>query len=245
MKPYLVTCALLALCACSPKPAAPAKTDTDAAASAANAPAPAASAIDAGLTVPASTAPAGLYKIDPAHTNLSFRVSHLGYSHYTADFDRVEGALQFDPANPSAMSLQVSIDPKSLDLNTPPAGFLDEMLGKGFFDAAAFPSMTFKSTKVAVTGPKTADVTGDLTLHGVTKPVTLAVTFNGGYAANAFDGARIGFSAKGSLKRSDFGIGAGLPAPGTNFGVGDTVEITIETELGNGTKVAAAPAPAG
>lgn len=235
MKRYLMTCAVLALAACSPKPAETAKTPTDMPV------APAASGIDAGLTVPASTAPAGVYKIDPAHTNLSFRVSHLGYSHYTAGFDKVDGTLQFDPAKPSAMSLDVTIDPRSLDLNTPPAGFLEELLGKTFFDAAAFPSMTFKSTKVEVTGPKTADVTGDLTLHGVTKAVTLATTFNGGYAANAFDGARIGFSAKGSLKRSDFGMGSGLPAPGTNFGVGDTVEITIETELGNGTAVKAAP----
>lgn len=235
MKRYLMTCAVLALAACSPKPAEIAKPPSDVAA------APAASGIDAGLTVPPSTAPAGAYKIDPSHTNLSFRVSHLGYSHYTAGFDRVEGMMQFDPAKPSAMSLEVTIDPRSLDLNAPPAGFLNEMLGKAFFDAAAFPSMNFKSTKIVVTGPKTADVTGDLTLHGVTKPVTLATTFNGGYAANAFDGARIGFSAKGSLKRSDFGMGSGLPAPGANFGVGDTVEFTIETELGNGTAVKAAP----
>jgi polyisoprenoid-binding protein YceI len=69
------------------------------------------------------------------------------------------------------------------------------------------------------------------------------VTFNGGYAANAFDGARIGFSGKGTLKRSDFGMGSGLPAPGTNFGVGDPVEFAIETEFANGAPVKS-PAPA-
>jgi len=237
MRRYLVTCAVLALAACAPKPADTAKT----AAAPATAPAPAASAD--GMTVPPNTAAAGTYKLDKAHTSLSFKVSHLGFSHYTAGFDDVNGTLQFDPANPAAMTVEATIDPKSLHLNTPPAGFHDELMSKAWFDAAAFPAMTFKSTKVEVTGPKTADVTGDLTLHGVTRPVTLAVTFNGGYAPNAFDGARIGFSGKGVLKRSDYGMGFGIPAPGTNFGVSDNVDVAIETEFANGGPVkAAAPA---
>ena len=70
--------------------------------------------------------------------------------------------------------------------------------------------------------------------RGVTKPVVLAVTFNGGWAANAYDGARIGFSAKGALKRTDFGIGSGVPAPGTNMGVGDRIEVAIESEFSSG-----------
>jgi polyisoprenoid-binding protein YceI len=238
MKRYLVACAVLMLAACAPKPAEQAKTAPVAAA-----PAPAAG-VDAGLTVPPNTAPAGTYALDKTHTNVGFRVSHLGFSHYTANFDDVSGKLTFDPAKPEAMTVEATIDPKSLDLNAPPAGFHDALLSKTWFDAAAFPAITFKSTKVVVTGPKTADVTGDLTLHGVTKPVTLAATFNGGYAANAFDGARIGFSGKGTLKRSDFGMGYGLPAPGTNFGVGDNVEFTIETEFGNGAPVKAATPPA-
>ncbi len=237
MNRLLATCAVLALAACTPKPPEPAKT-------VAAAPEPAVSALDAGITVPPNTAPAGSYKIDGSHTNLSFRVSHLGFSHYTADFDKVDGKLQFDPANPAAMTVEATIDPKSLDINTPPAGFHDQLMGKTWFDAQAFPTISFKSTKVVLTGPKTADVTGDLTLHGVTKPVTLAATFNGGYAANAYDGARIGFSGKGALKRSDFGMGYGLPAPGTNMGVGDNVEFTLETEFSNGEPVKAAAPPA-
>ena len=231
MRRYLVTCAVLALAACAPKPAEPAKTQIAAA------PAPAASSD--GMTVPPNTAPAGSYTLDKAHTNVGFRVSHLGFSHYTADFDKVDGKLTFDAANPSAMTVEATIDPKSLDLPTPPAGFLTELMGKTWFDTAAHPTITFKSTKVEVTGPKTANVTGDLTLHGVTKSVTLATTFNGGYAANAYDGARIGFSAHGTLKRSDFGMGYGLPAPGTNMGVSDNVDFTIETEAINGAPVKA------
>jgi len=227
MEPYLLTGLILAVAACSPKPAPPAKPEP------APAPAPAAA--------PVSTAPAGAYTIDPAHTHVSFRVNHLGFSHYTANFDRVDGKLVFDPANPAAMTVEATIDPRSLDLNAPPAGFHDELMGPMFFDAKAFPSIGFKSTKVVQTGPATADVTGDFTLHGVTKPVTLKATFNGGWAANAFDGNRVGFSATGTLKRSDFGMSNGIPAPGTTMGVSDAVEFAIETELSNGTKVAAKP----
>ena len=220
MKFRLMTCAALMLAACSPK-----------------APAPVAQKVAAPAAA-ASIAPAGTYEIDPAHTSVIFKVNHLSFSNFTAGFDRVTGRLAFDPANPSAMSVEATIDPASLDISTPPAGFLDELLGAGFFDAKAFPAITFKSTKVEVTGPKTAKVTGDLTLHGVTKPVTLDTTFNGGWAANAYDGNRIGFSAHGTLKRSEFGMGAGVPPPGTTMGVSDEVQFAIETEFGNGTKTA-------
>ena len=85
----------------------------------------------------------------------------------------------------------------------------------------------------SITGPHAARVTGDLTLHGVTRPVMLEVTYNGGYPPASFDpgGARIGFSAHGTLSRSAFGLSTGVPAPGTSFGVGDEVDIAIETEF--------------
>jgi polyisoprenoid-binding protein YceI len=221
---------VLALAACSPKPAEAPKA-------AAPAPTPAATA------PPTSDAPAATYTIDPAHTAVLFRVSHLGFSHYTADFDRVSGTLVFDPANPAATTIEAKIDPKSLDLPNPPPGFHDELMGKAWFDAATYPEITFRSTKVETTGPNTANVTGDFTLHGVTKPVVLETTFNGGYAPNPFDGARVGFSAKGSFKRSDFGMGAGVPAPGSNMGVSDEVQVVIETEF-NGPGAPKTPPPA-
>jgi polyisoprenoid-binding protein YceI len=186
-----------------------------------------------GAAQPAPQPPAGQYHMDKAHTSVVFKVNHLGFSNYTAQFSRVDGKLQFDPANPAAMKVEASIDPTSLVLNAPPAGFLDKMMGKEFFDAAQFPKMTFVSTKVETTGPKTAKVTGDFTLHGVTKPVTLDVTYNGGYPPNSFDpgGARVGFSAHGVLKRSAFGMGFGVPAPGSTMGVSDEVDFAIETEF--------------
>jgi polyisoprenoid-binding protein YceI len=131
------------------------------------------------------------------------------------------------------MKVEATIDPTSLELNTPPAGFHAHLMGKGWFEAANFPQITFRSTKVEPTGPQTAKVTGDLTLHGVSKPVVLDVTYNGGYPPNSFDpgGARIGFSAHGMVKRSAFGISTGIPAPGSQMGVSDDVEIAIETEF--------------
>jgi polyisoprenoid-binding protein YceI len=141
------------------------------------------------------------------------------------------------------MAVEATIDPQSLALNAPPEGFHDQLMGASFFDAAKFRTITFKSTKVQLTGKTTATVTGDFTLHGVTRPVTLDVTYNGGYPANAMDpgGARIGFSAHGVIKRSAFGMGFGVPAAGSTMGVGDDVEVMIETEF-NSKAPASAPA---
>jgi polyisoprenoid-binding protein YceI len=177
--------------------------------------------------------PAGIYYLDKAHSSVTFRVNHMGFSHYTARFSRVDGQMHFDPEHPAAMSVEATIDVSSLELNTPPAGFHDQLMSDAWFGAATFPKMTFRSTKVEPTGARTAKVTGDLTLHGVTRQVTLEVTYNGGYPPNSFDpsGARIGFSAHGSLLRSAFGVAAGIPAPGTTLGVSDDVDIAIETEF--------------
>jgi polyisoprenoid-binding protein YceI len=177
--------------------------------------------------------PAGQYFMDKAHTSVVFRVKHLGFSRYTARFSRVDGRLTFDPQNPTAMQVEATIDPTSLELNAPPAGFHEQLMGKGWFEASRFPQITFRSTKVELAGPHAAKVTGELTLHGVAKPVIMEVTYNGGYPPNAFDpgGARVGFSAHGVLKRSSFGISSGIPAPGSNMGVSDDVDFAIETEF--------------
>ncbi|HEY0438352.1 MAG TPA: YceI family protein, partial [Phenylobacterium sp.] len=184
-------------------------------------------------TAAAPSPPAGAYTMDKAHTSVTFRVSHLGFSRYTASFRTVDGRLTFDPAHPADMKVEATIAVPSLELNTPPVGFHDQLMSKAWFDAAQFPTMTFRSTKVEPTGPHAAKVTGNLTLHGVTKPVALQVTYNGGYPPTSFDpgGARVGFSAHGVLKRSAFGLSAGIPAPGTTMGVSDDVDIAIETEF--------------
>jgi polyisoprenoid-binding protein YceI len=180
-------------------------------------------------------APAGAYTLDRSHASLLFRVNHLGFSHYTARFTRFDAALEFDPANPAGSSVTAIIDATSIETDHPDPSFdFDAQLQDGhWLNTARFPQMTFRSTEVELTGPNTASIAGELALHGVMQPVTLDVTFNGGYGGHPLDplGARIGFSAHGSLMRSAFGISEGVPPPGSNFGVGDNVEILIEAEF--------------
>jgi polyisoprenoid-binding protein YceI len=222
--------ALLALAACS-QPAT--RTEETKAA----APAAPAAKVDPAL-------PGGTYHLDPMHSTALFKVSHIGFSNYVATFDRIEGALQLDPKQPEAASVQAAIDVRSLDLPAPPAGFLDDMLGATWFDANRCPQITFRSTKVTRTGEATADITGDLTMKCVTKPATLKARFNGGYPPGGLDpyGARIGFSAEAVIKRSEFGLSYGLPPPGSSMGVSDEVRIEVETEFTSRKEPAPMPA---
>ena len=184
---------------------------------------------------PASTAPvpAGTYTLDKAHASLLFRVDHLSFSNFTARFKTFDAELKFDPAQMGASSVKVNVDPRSIDSDNAPAGFMDQLRGDMWLNTAKFPQMTFRSTKVESTGTKGGlRITGDLTIRGVTKPVVLNGKYNGGYAGHPMDPhARIGFSAQGTFKRSDFGITYGIPAPGTTMGVGDAVNVVIEAEF--------------
>lgn len=186
-----------------------------------------------GPFVPVATdAPAGEYKLDKSHASLTFSVDHLGFSMYTARFTSLDATLKFDPKNPVNSVFSGRVDPNSLDIPAPPPGFLDTLCGPQWFDTAKYPQITFNSKSIELTSPNTARITGDFTLHGVTKPLTLDATFNGGYAGHPYDpNGRIGFSAVGSLKRSDFGMGYGVPEPGSTMGVGDEVKIALEAEF--------------
>lgn len=180
----------------------------------------------------AAAIPAGTYTLDKSHASLIFRVDHLGFSKYTSKFGTFDATLEFDPAKPEASKLTATVDPNSITLDNPPEGFTETLRGKTWLNTSEFPKIIFTSTKVEVTGKNTGDIHGNLTLHGVTKPIILHATYNGGYAGHPMDPrARIGFSAKGSFKRSDFGISYGIPAPGTTMGVSDEVEVILETEF--------------
>ena len=175
--------------------------------------------------------PPQIYTLDPSHSSVTFTVSHLGFSSYTAGFDTIAGMLELDIANPEAGEVSITIKAQSLDLPAPPDGFLADMLGRRYFDARRHPDITFVSDIITRTGPDTADIAGILTLRGVARPVTLSTAFNGGYDGWPFEpGPRIGFSATAGILRSDFGMEFGIPEPGTTFGVGDAVTIAIETE---------------
>ena len=200
--------------------------------------APLASALDP--EAPAAV-PKGTYVVDKLHTSLVFRVSHIGFSAYTGRFTGIDAKLDFDPARLATSRVNVTIDPRSIQADNAPSGFLDSLAGKGWLDADRFPTMSFRSTSVEVTGQNTFRLHGELTMHGVTRPLTLDATYNGGYASHPMEPrARIGFSATGKFKRSDFGVTYGIPAPGTTMGVGDDVAVVLESEF-TGPPVARAP----
>jgi polyisoprenoid-binding protein YceI len=107
--------------------------------------------------------------LDKAHASLIFRVSHLAFSNWTGRFASFDAKLMLDSKNPANSHVEATIDPNSLASDNPPPGFLDMLHGAEWLNAGAFPQITFQSTKIVMTAPNKADVTGDLTLHGVTK----------------------------------------------------------------------------
>lgn len=162
------------------------------------------------------------YTFDKAHTQIFFTVNHLGFSNSTGKFLDFDGGFTFDQAEPAKSSVEVTI--KTGGINMDDAKWDEHLKGTDFFNVEKFPDMTFKSTAVEVTGENTANITGDLTLLGVTKPVVLAVTHNKSGKHPFGDKYVSGFSATATLKRSDFGMNYGLPM------VGDEVKIHIEVE---------------
>jgi len=186
---------------------------------------------------PASMAPvpAGAYTLEKSHATLIFKINHLGFSNYTARFKKFDAELQFDPAKLAASQLTATIDARSLETDFPypeQVDFNKELQNKDWLNTAQFPDMKYVSKSIEVAGKNAMRIHGDLTLRGITKPVVLETTYNGGYAGHPMDPhARIGFSAQGKLKRSDFGIVYGIPAPGTTMGVGDDVSVILELEF--------------
>ncbi|TBR36318.1 MULTISPECIES: YceI family protein [Dyella] len=162
------------------------------------------------------------YKLDPGHTNVLFTWNHFGYSNPTANLGISEGTLVFDEKNPAKSSVEVTLPLSNLDTHVTK---LDEHLKKAdFFDAEKFPTVTFKSTKVEAAGNGKFKVTGDLTVHGVTKPVVLDATLNKVGPHPMMKVQAIGFDATTTIKRSDFGVAMYVP------NVSDEIKIHITTE---------------
>jgi len=162
------------------------------------------------------------YKLDPGHTMVLFSWNHFGFSNPTADLGLGEGTVVFDEQNPAQSSVQVTLPLAQLDTHVPD---LDEHLKKAdFFDAASYPVVTFKSTRVEPLGGGKFKVTGDLSVHGVTHPVVLDATLNKVGVHPMTQVQSIGFDATASIKRSDFGVGAYVP------NVSDEIAIRITTE---------------
>ena len=172
-----------------------------------------------------TAAPAGNYTLDPTHASVTWSLSHAGLSNYTARFDDISGALNFTPDAPQNSTVDIRIDPKSVSTGLPK--FDEEIATSGkYFDAETFPEIRFVSTNIKLTGDTTGLITGDLTVKGVTKPVTLDVTFNGAGKSFGNPGKTLGFSATTSFLRSDYNMGHLV-----SFGIGDEVTLRIETEF--------------
>lgn len=181
--------------------------------------------IAAAFAVTAAALPAKAadqFDIDPAHTNIAFMINHLGYSMTLGRFGEFDIALTFDQSQVDNSKLDVTVMTDSLSTFHEKRD--EHLRSPDFFNTAEFPEMTFSSTSIEQTGDNTGRVTGDLTLLGVTKPVILDVTFNKAAPHPFNKKMTVGFSARGMLKRSDFGMAYGLPA------VGDEVQLIIEAE---------------
>ena len=165
----------------------------------------------------------GTYRLDPKHTSVLFKVDHLGLSKFVGRFNRVEASLDFDPENIGAARLDALVETASVDVNDP--DFEASLTSVFWLNSARFPRARFQTLAVEVLDADRADITGELTFLGVTRPLMLHVVFNGG-AVNLLTGKyTIGFEAHGRLRRSDFGLGKYVPA------VGDEVELEIHAEF--------------
>jgi polyisoprenoid-binding protein YceI len=167
--------------------------------------------------------PSGTYTLDSSHGYITFTYSHLGFSNPRVGFNRFDTKLQLDSGKPENSTVEVTIDASSIDSRV--AEFNEHLNGSDFFNTTEYPTITFRSTKVESTGENTFDVTGDLTILGTTKPVTLATTINKAADHPMLNVPTVGVSASTKLMRSEWGLGAYVPA------VSDEVELSIEVEL--------------
>ena len=165
------------------------------------------------------------YKIDPNHTNVVASWNHFGFSHPAASFNNVEGVIVYDADDVAASSVEVTLPLSGLDSGVPD---LDEHLrSSDFFDAGKHPTITFNSTKVEAAGENKLRVTGDLTVHGVTRPAVLDVTLNKTGEHPLGKRAAIGFDATTTIKRSEFGIGKFVPNVSDEIGIRITTEAMV------------------
>ena len=181
---------------------------------------PAAGHAQAPVANPApAAAQAGTYKVETSHTRVQFSVSHMGFSDWYGDFTGVTGTLSIDPKAVAKAKVDITIPVASV--TTTNATLDGELKSAQWFDADQFPTIRFVSTQVVPTGERTALVKGNLTFHGVTRPVVLKASFNAGGVNPMSKGYTLGFNANTEINRSDFGVKTYVPL------VGDAVTIRI------------------
>ncbi|TXG81987.1 MAG: polyisoprenoid-binding protein [Sphingomonadales bacterium] len=174
--------------------------------------------------------PSGVYAVDPTHASVTWKVMHLGLAKYTARFTKVDAELTLDAADPTKSKVFVAIDPRSVrtDYPNPEKEDFDKKLGTGtdWLNGDKFPQIVFHSRALERLTATTGKMTGDMTFLGVTKPVTFDVTLNGNFKEHPFTKkAALGFSAKTTIKRSDWGFKTFVP------NIADEVEVLVEAEF--------------
>lgn len=167
--------------------------------------------------------PSGHYVLDKSHASMIAKISHMGFSHYTVRFNDLDASFDYDPKSPSASRIEVVVAAGSIDTGS--ASFSKELAGDGWFDAKAYPQIKFVSQSVDLGDGQHGKVTGDLTLHGVTRRAVLDVTFNGVGSGLIPGTLRTGFSATAVIKRSEYGMKK------YETWVGDDVALLIEAEF--------------
>jgi len=167
------------------------------------------------------------YQIDSKHSALRFKVRHMMIASVGGEFNSVSGTVDFDPAKPEQSKIDASVDVNSLHTGDPQRD--GHIKGADFFDVATFPTATFKSSKVATAGSG-YKVTGNLTLHGVTKEVTLNVDAVSPEITDPWNLLRRGLSAAGTINRKDFGMDWNA-AVGGGVMLSDDIQITMDLEM--------------
>ena len=193
----------------------------------------------AALALASTHAAAATYKIDPRHTQVHFTYAHNQYSHLSGRLNEVNGTLEFDPAKPGESSISLELPLASLSTGVP--GLDEHLRSADFFDAEKFPTASFKSTKVTVKDATHFDLTGDLTIKGVTKPATFAVTINHVGENPRRKTPMAGFDAVATIKRADWGIDGMLGATGEDV----QLRVSMEAGVPKDEPAPATPAPAG
>lgn len=207
----LTSAALLVLAACSQSTAETTETTEKAA-----------KAVAAAVDADYKEAPSGDYLIDKGHAYIVFTYSHHGYSKPLLRWRDWDSTLTWDNEAPENSS--VTVDIKTAKVDTGVDVFDEHLQADRWFDAATYPDISFKSTSLTKLSGTKGTMVGDLTLKGITKPVTLDVTFNKAGFNGRSNSHKLGFSATGALNRSDWNLGGGVPA------ISDNVDLTIEVE---------------
>jgi polyisoprenoid-binding protein YceI len=179
-------------------------------------------------TTTATTPTVSTWSIDPAHSHVEFAVKHLMISTVKGRFGGVSGTVRTDESDPAKGQVEVEIDPATID--TREAQRDTHLKSADFFDVEKFPKLTFKSTRIDGVDGDSFKLTGDLTIHGVTRPVTLDVTSEG-RGKDPWGGERAGFSAAGKIKRSEFGLTWNQVLETGGFVVSDDIKIALDVEL--------------